>query len=85
MKTEIILFVSQFALIFLLGFQAQNVRDGQRLAAMGTSFMLGVSQLFQWKLMPNATPSQMAVWLFAGPLGIVFSMWLHPKLFKKRG
>ncbi len=84
MKTEIILFASQFALVFLLGFQSQCVRDDKRTVAAMGSFLLGCAQAFQWKVMPDATASQIAVWLCAGPIAIVTSMWLHPKCFKKR-
>jgi hypothetical protein len=84
MKDEIVLFLSQYILIFIIGFQSQSVRDNRYGAAMLGSVFIGLAQLFQWKVMPNATPSQMIVWLLAGPLGIVSSMWLHPIIFRKR-
>jgi len=83
MKNEIILFLSQFALVFLLGFQSLNVRDNRYLNAAICSFLLGASQCFQWRLMPKATPSEMAVWLCAGPMAIVLSMVVHKKFFKR--
>jgi len=84
MKAEILLFVSQFALVFLLGFQSQCVRDDRRSYAAAGSFLLGCAQAFQWKVMPNATPLQISVWLCAGPIAIVTSMWAHKRHFKKR-
>lgn len=84
MNDEIVLFLSQFLLVFLLGFQSQCVRDGQYGNSALTSLLIGMSQLFQWRVMPNATPTQMIVWLCAGPLAIMASIWLHPKICKRR-
>ncbi len=84
MKNEIILFLSQFALVFLIGFQSQNVRDNRYFGSAVCSFLLGLSQCFQWRLMPNATTVEMAVWLFAGPLAIMCAIWAHPRIFKAR-
>ncbi len=83
MKTEILLFISQFSTIFLLGFQQQNVHRRHYTAAAVTSVLIGVAQMFVWRKVPNMDATQIAVWLSAGPVGIVFCMWLHPKLFKK--
>jgi hypothetical protein len=81
-SSYLILFLSQFAVVFLLGFQSQSIRDNRYVAAMIGSCLIGASQLFQWKMMPKASPSEMAVWLMAGPLAIVSAMWLHPKVFR---
>lgn len=83
MKTQIILFLSQFAVVFLLGFQSLTIRDNRIVAASLVSFLIGSSQLFQWKLMPKASPAEMAVWLCAGPLAIICAMKLHPIIFRK--
>jgi len=85
LKTEALLFISQFLTIFCLGFQQQNVHQRRYMAAAATSVIIGLAQVFMWKTMPQSTPSQMVTWLAAGPAGIMFSMWLHPRIFKKRG
>lgn len=84
MKTEILLFLSQFATVFLLGIQSQNVFRGQFVGASITSIFIGSFQCLMWKKMPESTPSQMVAWLLAGPLAIVCAMWLHPRMFKKK-
>lgn len=78
MNAEVLLFLSQFATVFLLGVQSQNIRDRQIKDAALASLCIGVSQCFQWRMMPNATPLQMAIWLCAGPLAIVAAMKLYP-------
>lgn len=83
MKTELLLFISQCSTVFLLGFQQQNVHRRQFIAASLTSILIGASQVFVWRSIPTATPSQIAAWLCAGPVGICLSLWLHPKLFKR--
>lgn len=84
MSSHVILFLSQFSLVFLLGFQSQNIRDNRFAMAAFGSLLIGLSQAFQWKVMPEASPSEMAVWLSAGPLAIVAAMWMHPRLTKRK-
>jgi hypothetical protein len=83
-KTEILLFASQFATIFLMGFQQHNVHGRHFVSAMLTSLFIGVAQAFVWRKMPDPSATELSAWLLAGPLAIVASMWLHPKLFKKK-
>lgn len=78
------LFLSQFAVVFLLGFQSQSIRDNRYAAASFGSLLIGLSQAFQWRTMPQATLVETSVWLCAGPLAIVMAMWLHPKMLKRR-
>lgn len=83
MKTELILFVSQFIAIFAMGFQQQNVHARKFVSAALTSVLIGVAQMLVLRGMPKAGVSGVAAWLLAGPLAIVCAMWIHPKLFKK--
>lgn len=76
------LFVSQFAVVFLLGLQSLSVRDSRYAMAAIGSLALGICQVFQWKTMPDASTSEALVWLTAGPIAIVSSMKVHPKLVK---
>ena len=75
--TELLLFVSTFVVVFALGFQQQNVTGGHYIAAFFTSFVIGLAYLSLYKLMPDATPSQIAAYLGGGPFGIMSSMWVH--------
>lgn len=74
---ELILFASTFTVVFALGFQQQNVVGAHYLAAFLTSFVIGGSYLFLYKLVPGAGPSEIAAYLAGGPLGIVASMYVH--------
>ncbi len=80
----LLLFLSQFAVVFLLGLQSQSVRDSRYTPAAITSLLIGAFQAFQWKIMPQASIVEMSVWLTAGPLAIVAAIWLHPKIIKRR-
>jgi hypothetical protein len=78
--TYIILFLSSFTTVFLLGAQQKNVAGNHYLAAIITSIGIGVSQIFLWRLIPSATPSQIIATLCGGPCGIVAAMYLHPRI-----
>lgn len=85
--TELTLFASTFMLVFALGLQSLNVNNGHYLLAALTSFVIGSGQMVLYKLAPDATWTQIAVYLCGGPVGIVCAMRVHPFLAKisKRG
>jgi len=78
--THAALFLSAFATVFLLGIQQQNVHGRHYLAAIVTSLGIGAAQIFLWRLVPSATPGEIAATLAGGPVGIVAAMWLHPRI-----
>lgn len=80
--TPIIIFVSTFVLVFALGFQSLNVNKGHYKAAFFTSFGIALSNLILFKTVPQAGGMDIAAYLSAGPLAIVFSMWVHDKYMK---
>lgn len=82
--TETLLFGSTFVAVFALGLQSLNVNGGHVLAAFLTSFLIGASHLFLYRLMPQASASEIAAYLFGGPFGIVASMWFHRRTIGKR-
>lgn len=70
--TYALLFASSFLTVFALGFQQQNVTGQHYVAAMLTSFVIGIGQLGILHLVPNTTDLMMvAAFLLGGPLGIV--------------
>ena len=81
--TELTLFASTFVLVFALGAQSLNVNNGHHLAAALTSLVIGAGQMVLFKLAPDANWSEIAAFLLGGPLGIVSSMWAHPRLAKR--
>ncbi len=87
---ELIIFVSQFCLVMLLGLQSMNVQGGHKLAAAITSFLLGVSGYVVTGMSAQAYKDGFLSTIFlafviAGPCGIVTSMYLHPYLRKVFG
>lgn len=82
--TELILFVSTFALVFALGLQSLNVNGGHYKAAFLTSFVIGGANMILLKLGPNANALEIAAYLAGGPLGIVCSMWAHKKTIGRK-
>lgn len=85
MTEAVIVFLCQFAYIMLLGLQQLNVVGKHYASAAGTSFALG---WFGYFLTATVAVHEkhgmysMVWWAFvsAGPIGIVVSMWLHPRL-----
>lgn len=84
MKSEFALFVSQFAVVFLLGFQSQSVRDNHHVRAAYGSALIGAAQIVQWKIMPRATFTETLAWWLAGPIAIVLSMFVYSRFFGKK-
>jgi len=78
--TQVILFISAFATVFLLGIQQQNVTGRHFVAAFITSIGIGIAQIFLWRLVPIATPGEIIATLAGGPVGIIAAMWSHPKI-----
>lgn len=81
--TELALFAAAFITVFSLGFQQQNVVHGHYRAAFITSFLIGGSQIVLWRLVPDASWSQIAATLAGGPFGIVASMVVHRRWMKR--
>jgi hypothetical protein len=80
--TALGLFFAAFFTVFSLGFQQQNVVHGHYWAAFFTSFVIGGSQIVLWRLVPDASVTQIAATLAGGPFGIVASMVVHRRLMR---
>lgn len=81
--TELALFVSVFVSVFALGFQSQNVNQGHYLAAFMTSFLIGGGHLALYRLMPEASLSEVLAYLLGGPFGIIASMVVHRRYMRR--
>jgi hypothetical protein len=84
---ELVVFVSQFLMVFLLGFQQMNVMRGFYFHAALTSFLLGLSGWATITIVSKFHVTDFLTVLFfayivAGPLAIVSAMKLHRTLFK---
>lgn len=80
--TELTLFASSFLVVLLLGLQSLNVNNGHFILAALTSFGIGSMQMVMFKLAPHATLTEIAAFIGGGPLGIMSSMWLHPRMVR---
>ena len=87
MIDNLILFVSQFLLVFLLGFQSLNVVRGYYVLAFLTSMLLGVAGWFTINIVANASMYDVLsitfiVYIFAGPIAIISAMRVHELIRK---
>ena len=82
--TALALFASTFVLVCALGLQSLNVNRGHYIAAFVTSFAIGTGNLVLLKIVPGETSGlELFAYLIGGPLGIITSMWLHPRIHRK--
>lgn len=73
----LILFLSSFIAVLLFGFQSQIVRDKHKTAAFFVSLMIGVSQLYIFKNVPDAGFWESFFFILGGACGIVTSIEVH--------
>lgn len=82
-----IIFVSQFAVVFLLGIQSQMVRDANCTGAAVGSLLIGGSQFFVLSIIGGLSAGDMLTqegiaFMVSGPLAIVASIKTHPYMVK---
>lgn len=77
-----ITFLSSFVIVCLLGLQSQFVRDKQVILSFVTSLGIGLCQVMQFKMIPNADGIAMSVFVLGGACGIVSSIYVHNFLFR---
>lgn len=82
--TELTIFTSQIFVVMLLGLQSLNVNNGHANAAMLTSLGIGACSLMLYKFVPDASLTECAAYLLAGPIGIRIAMWLHPRMVNRK-
>lgn len=83
----LIIFISQFAVVFLLGIQSQMVRDANCLGAAVGSLLIGFSQFFVLSIIGGLAAGDMLsaegiAFMTSGPLAIVASIKTHPYMVK---
>lgn len=82
--TELILFASAFVTVFALGFQSLNVNNGHYASAFLTSFIIGLGHIALYRVLPQASWTEFAAYLFGGPFGITASMIVHKKTLGRK-
>lgn len=84
--TELLVFISQFSLVFLLGLQSQFVRDGHYIGAAIVSLALGIAGFYvtmQIAIIKEMFTSIWWVYILAGPVAINSSIFVHKRYLKK--
>ena len=86
----LIIFLSQFLCVFLLGIQSLMVRDSNCYGAAMGSLMIGISQFYIFSIIGGLGVEDIGglkwfAFIFAGPLAIVISIKTHPLILKLFG
>lgn len=79
----VLLFLSTFVLIFSMGLQSQMVNHGNYVGAFINSAVISFSQLLVLRLAPDAPLLDLTGYLLGGPIGIVASMYVHRRFFRR--
>lgn len=80
---ELLLLVSTFGLVFALGMQSQFVNNGHYLSAFFNSVAISLGQLGALQVVHAQTGWDYAAYLLGGPIGIVCSMHIYRRHWKK--
>lgn len=80
----VVLFASSYIVVCLLGLQSQFVRDKQVAVSFATSLGIGICNVLQFKLAPNASLIESAFFVLGGACGIVSSIYLHTYIVKRK-
>lgn len=83
MRTTLLLFVSTFFTVFLLGLQNLNVVNYKYGLAVITSFGISWANYYLYKIIPTTefTPVRVVLYCAGGALGVVSSMALFQFIF----
>lgn len=79
------LFASTFLLVLALGLQSQFVNNGHYLSAFANSALISLGQLGALQVIHANGPAEYAAYILGGPIGIVCSMALYRRHFKRGG
>ncbi len=86
MSMYILLFMGQFANVFLLGLNSQYVRDRRKLLCFLVSWGISTSQFIYIWIIANTEDPMISFFVsgFGGAFGIVCSILLYEKLEKNK-
>lgn len=87
MSNSLLIFLAQFCVVYLLGVQSLNVRDGHYVGAAISSLLIGVFGFITTATIGGLEVADMGSsvgvgFLIAGPLAITAAMKTHPWLVK---
>jgi len=75
-----IVFFASYVSVFALGLQSLNVNQGQYGLASATSLVICTGSLGLFKVLPDSGVLQIVAYYAGCNLGIITSMWSHPRL-----
>lgn len=81
--TALLLLASTFGLVFALGLQSQFVNNGHYGSAFFNSLVISLGQLGALQIVHAQTGWDYAAYLLGGPAGIVCSMHIYRRHWKK--
>lgn len=73
---ELILFLSAVVAVTLLVCQSINNNHGRTWLAMLTSTGIGLAQVFMFRLLPDASWTEIAAWVAGGPVGNAIAQYI---------
>lgn len=79
----LLMFVSSFFVVFLLGLQSKNVNQSRYVAAIITSFGISLAQFFFVKYAANGDYIVFMVCAIGGCMGIAFSIWFYDNVLRR--
>jgi hypothetical protein len=82
--TYVLMFVSSFIVVFLLGLQSRNVVAGRYLAAILTSAGINISQFIFVKFAAAGHMDVLAVTTMGGCSGIAFAIWFYQNVIERK-
>lgn len=79
-----LIFLSQFMTVYLLGMQSLMVRDNNYLGAFVGSLLIGCCQFYIYNITGSFSLLSLDwfMFIFAGPVAIISAMKTHPFLLK---
>jgi hypothetical protein len=79
----ILMFLSNFFVVFLLGIQSKNVVQSRYYAAVFTSFGISIGQFLFTKFAATGGIAEFLVCAAGGCMGIAFAIFFHDRLMPK--
>jgi FtsH-binding integral membrane protein len=80
----VLMFVSNFFVVFLLGLQSKNVNQGHYMAAVITSLGISTANFTFIKYAAQGSYMTFAICAAGGCAGIAFSIWFYAKILEPR-
>lgn len=80
----VLMFASNFSIVFLLGLQSRNVVAGRYFAAVVTSLGISVGNFMFIRFAATGDPSTFVVCASGGCCGVAASIWFYENVVLKR-